>query len=218
MQTSDFYSTPLSLFPSERDPKSTLERDLTSGVRRDKDFIRSHILYKNNEDIFKDPKAIDFLKHIGSDLMINVWALNFKVEGITNTNPAEASHFNRRVDAELTVSSPADDINKIPLVVMASTLSNERYGKCLRLFKQRIGLDTFQDDDLFCMVNTSMSPFPTTEGSKEEGTFIAVMVGLICVLFDCRSLIYSILISGGCIPRQSIHRFSDVLSMYLYCL
>jgi hypothetical protein len=165
MENQDWYSTTLNFFPVEKDPNCTPE-----DIKQQKEFIRTRILDVPNEALFQDPEALLLLKQLGSDLMINAWAVNFKVNGVANTNVLEANYLNHKLYLACTVDSPDVNVNSVDVYVMGSALPPARYGKCVRKYKERIGLLVEDDYSLNCLVNTSMSPFPT------EGNFIGTMV------------------------------------------
>jgi len=122
------------------------------------------------------------LRLLGSDLMINAYAANFKVDDDDeevkegekrkrkpNTNVIEANYFNRRLFDALSVLKVADDVDSKDVLIMATSLSQKNYGDALRTYKRRLGLDPNSEDDLYVLVNVSMSPLPT------QANFIGTM-------------------------------------------
>lgn len=69
---------PLNMLPSESENKSPEE------IEKERQFIRDHILNRDNVDLEKDKKAIELLQKLGGDLMINAFACNFEINGKLN--------------------------------------------------------------------------------------------------------------------------------------
>lgn len=71
----DLIVVPLNRLPSE-----------TSGgdVEAEKRLIREKILGVNNEQLVNDKDTFKFMAKLGSDLMINAFACNFKINGKPN--------------------------------------------------------------------------------------------------------------------------------------
>jgi hypothetical protein len=67
--------TPFTVLPAERGGKN---------VEEQKQFIRDHILGKDNAEVFKDKDAVKLLAEMGGDLMINAFACNFEIDGEVN--------------------------------------------------------------------------------------------------------------------------------------
>ena len=70
--------TPFTMLPAEREGQSKEE------IEAQKQFIRDHIIGKDNEAIFMDKKAVQLLAQMGGDLMINAFACNFEIDGGVN--------------------------------------------------------------------------------------------------------------------------------------
>ena len=71
-----------------------------------KDIIRQRIIGKSNEDIVADKDAFDVLCTLGSDLNINVFACNFRVNGKDNDDVDEANYLNKRIFSRFSVTRP----------------------------------------------------------------------------------------------------------------
>jgi hypothetical protein len=56
-----------------------------------KDIIRKRILSKSNEEVIQDEEAFKVLCTLASDLKINVFACNFRIDGKVNDNVEEAN-------------------------------------------------------------------------------------------------------------------------------
>ncbi|KAL8803494.1 MAG: hypothetical protein Q9200_006185 [Gallowayella weberi] len=181
-KSSSFICVPLNLLPSERkameDPNTT-EESCAEAVEKEKQKIRDRILKKSNQEIIDEDadrptedKAMVLLRALGSDLNINVFALNFRhSDGTLNDDVEEANYLNRRVVEALSVDSPEDEPTKIPFYLTSTEFDNDMYGICAQHFKKRLGLAN-DKLGLFVLRNVLMTPFPT------EGNFIHTMVNI----------------------------------------
>jgi hypothetical protein len=131
-----------------------------SEVRKAKDRIR-YLLSLSSSDLETHKEEI---AEMGSDLVINSFACNFYIDGQPNRDVAEANYLNARIYKRLSIQRPSDSIYDRPLIMCSTKLQQKSYGSCLTNFKQRLGLDPDDDDDVVALSNTSMSPFPTANG------------------------------------------------------
>jgi hypothetical protein len=72
---------------------------------------------------------------------------------------------NQWIFSKLSVTSKDDVVAERPLFLTSSVFEQNAYGKCLRTFKTRLGLDDgvkLADGDLRFLVNVTMSPWPTS--------------------------------------------------------
>lgn len=95
---------------------------------------------------------------MGSDLSINTFAVNFRVNGETNTDVIEANELNTRIFNRCAIADMKTDINTRPVILTSTVLSQKSYQKCLTHFKERLGLAG--DEDLYVLINVVSSPFP----------------------------------------------------------
>lgn len=151
---SNLIVVPLNMLPSEQRLHPT-----TAEVEEEKRFIREKILNLSNRDLLKDEKALAKLQLLGSDLMINAFACNFRVDGVANTSVAEANVLNAEIYEALSVYHVSGDVKERDVFLMSTVLSQKQYGECLTNFKRRLGL--LGDEDLFVLSNVSTSPFLT---------------------------------------------------------
>ncbi|KAH9179372.1 pyridoxal phosphate-dependent transferase [Lactarius sanguifluus] len=124
---------------------------------RKRRYIRDVLLKRTREELANDPKACALMRQMGSDLVVNAFACNFRVGGVANKDIWEANDLNARIYNRLSFKSMSEKLNDQKVIIMSSKLSQEGYGKCLTKFKRRIGLSG--QEDLFVLVNVSMSPF-----------------------------------------------------------
>ena len=147
----DFIVVPLNELPTNVLPPGT---DV-------KEFIRKRILPVSNKDLVKDNEAMKLIQAMGSDLAINAFAVNFRVNGNTNKDVVEANNLGQRIFQRLSVSSVNDDVKDKPLILTSTQFSTRGYGKCLEHLKKRLGLNLTDGRDLYILVNVVMSPWPT---------------------------------------------------------
>ncbi|KDQ15195.1 hypothetical protein BOTBODRAFT_108992 [Botryobasidium botryosum FD-172 SS1] len=144
---------PFNMLPAEKegaDPKAIMDQRL---------FIRDKIISRDNLELVNDPEASALLHNIGSDLLVNAFACNFRINGRVNDDITEANYFNTRLYEELSISAAEDTSRNKPIILMSTTLAQSKYGSCADNFKKRLGLAGEQD--LVVLTNTVMSPFPT---------------------------------------------------------
>lgn len=132
-----------------------------AGGEAEKKFIRTHILGQSNEALVNDPQAMQVLKSLGSDMNINAFACNFRINGKANTDVEEANYLNNAVFKRLSITTPNVRPETIPMFLSSTTFSTAGYGECVRHFKERLELETESDQDLFVLRNVVMSPFQT---------------------------------------------------------
>jgi len=150
-----FTVTPFNPIPAELKPSPDPAK-----IDAQKEFIRQHILYKSNEEIYSNPEAMYLLNHLGSDLNINVFACNFRnSDGSLNTNVEAANWLNNRVFERLSVTSAEENPLEIPFYLTSTTFKHEEYGICATHMKQRMGLEG--EEDIVVLRNAVMSPFTT---------------------------------------------------------
>jgi len=150
---------PFRALPSEMDPDSSAEK-----VDNERRFIRD-ILRRTREELANDPKACALMRRMGSDLVVNMFACNFRVDGAINQDISEANYLNARIYDRLSLKSMTEKLENTKVVIMSSVLSQKEYGACLTKFKERLGLSG--QEDLFVLVNVSMSPFTSPSNFEQ---------------------------------------------------
>lgn len=169
MSTDDdvFKVVPFNLLPSERKAGCT-----PADIEAERKFIREHILPLQNIDLLSDPKALGLLRELGSDLIINCFAVNFRLSnGEWNTSVEEANYLNKRIVKRLSYVDPKQDLSSVEFFLTSTEFGHE-YGDCAKNFKRRLGLDVNDDADLFVLRNVVMSPFPTA------GNFVTMLADI----------------------------------------
>lgn len=159
-------------------------------------MIRDRILCKSNEQIVRDIPAMNLLRTLGSDLNINVFAVNFRIKKVLNTDVEEANYLNNCIFKRLSITSPKMEPAKIPMFLSSTTFGVQDYGACVTKFKERLGLETHSTQDLFVLRNVVMSPFQTTRNFVEKigNTFKETATEEVKV-----RLLFSVM------PRQNVH-------------
>ncbi|KAF4626757.1 hypothetical protein G7Y89_g11399 [Cudoniella acicularis] len=173
----DFKVVPLNILLSELKPNYTENK-----VEDEKHRICEEILKKSNAQIVAsdvglapEKKSFILLRKLGSDLNINVFALNFRLKPDRdrewNADVEEANYLMSRVIQRLSVDSPDEAPSSLSLVLTSTMFTKKLYGECAKNFKHHLGL---RKDDLGLMVlrNVVMNPFPT------EKNFIGRLAGI----------------------------------------
>ena len=152
-----FTVTPFNPIPAELESPGD-----PAAIEAQKEYIRQNILYKSNDEIYANPKAMALLNHLGSDLNINVFACNFRNrDGSLNTSIEAANTLNSRIFDRLSVTSAEEDPLTVPFYLSSTTFKHEEYGICATHMKERMGLETDDEPGLVVLRNTVMSPFTT---------------------------------------------------------
>ncbi|CAG8594715.1 7893_t:CDS:2 [Cetraspora pellucida] len=150
----DFIVVPFNMLPAEK-----LNSPNQKEVEKQKDKIRELIVNKSNLEIIKNEEALNLIRNVGSDLIINTFACNFKVNGKINEDINEANYLNQRLFEKFSLTSYRQANKSKPLILTSTVLKQSAYGHCLTNFKNRLGLKG--DQDLYVLINVVMSPWPT---------------------------------------------------------
>lgn len=162
METDKFVVVPFNLLPSESD-KPIVRYGSTDEVNEQRESIRKQVIPKNNWELSKDIGAMELLRNIGSELIINAFSCNFKVsETQWNDDVEEANYLNRCISDKLRVNpDKPETIAKMKFFITSTEFLGSQYGDCAKTFKQRLGLETDGNMDLWVLRNVVMSPFLT---------------------------------------------------------
>ena len=150
----------------------------------EKEFIRNRINGKTNEEIVEDPEALNFLRNIGPDLIINAFCINFKIpdaqgnylqvnKDVNKVNALITAMFNDLNLLDIFQLQPPDSTTPIspmsrfgaqrkPLFFTNSTFANNKYGAAVQSIKNRLQLGHAEQSSLNFLVNTVMDPWPTS--------------------------------------------------------
>jgi len=121
-------------------------------------MIKTDILGVDNVKLFKNKKAMNFLKAIGPDALINTFVVNVK----GNKDMEVSNHLQDLIFSELTgkVGEPS---KRVPMFLTTSSFEKDRYGPSYEQLKRRLHLDMEDDSNLNFLRNTIMNPFQTSE-------------------------------------------------------
>ncbi|KAI0746905.1 PLP-dependent transferase [Daedaleopsis nitida] len=134
--------------------------------KEDMEIIRTKIVGKDNKTVHDDPDARRVLRNLGSDLNINAFCVNFRVNGEVNDDVEEANILSSCIYKSLSIVDEPVDVKEMPMFISSTTFEMEAYDECATKFKERVGLETESRQDLFVMRNVVMSPF------QSAGNFI----------------------------------------------
>ncbi|KAL1690592.1 pyridoxal phosphate-dependent transferase [Schizophyllum commune] len=148
--------------------KFVREAEGDAAILEEKRFIRENILGKSNQAIVQNKTALDEICGLGSDLNINAFACNFRINGEVNTDVVEANYLNNRIFDILSLTSVGELPETIPMFLSATTFAHEDYGECADAYKRRLGLETDSEQDLFVLRNVCMSPFQAAGDFVQE--------------------------------------------------
>jgi hypothetical protein len=123
----DYIVMPFNMFVNEGDKEK---------VEEEKTFIRENIIGKSNEEIVQNEAAMNELCALGSDLNINAFACNFKINGETNQDVEEANYLNSRVFDRLSLTAVGERPKDIPLFLSSTVFGQHEYDKCVTEYKR----------------------------------------------------------------------------------
>ena|SRR6266851_5531232 len=75
------------------------------------------------------------------------------------------TYLNAHIYDRLSLKSMTKKLENMKVIIMSSVLSQKEYGACLTKFKERLGLS--RQEDLFVLINVSMSPFTSPSNFKQ---------------------------------------------------
>ncbi|RPA85936.1 PLP-dependent transferase [Ascobolus immersus RN42] len=130
-----------------------LEEKLTEFRQR----ILDTIIGKSSAEIAADDEASNTLYNLGSDLTINCFVVNFKLNsGEWNSNVEWANTLNKLIVKRMSSVYPSQQPDKIKFFVTSTEFHGNVYGECAAKFKERLRLKG--NTDLFVLRNVVMSP------------------------------------------------------------
>ncbi|XP_060075594.1 uncharacterized protein LOC132555261 isoform X1 [Ylistrum balloti] len=162
----NFVCIPMKPLPKEEDsgiPMFSFKKDraLTEARR----FINENIKGKSNEELKKDRDVMTFLSDIGSDALINAFAVNIRGNTkIDITNRLNSTLFDKL--SHTSVSKKA--VKRIPLILTKSELKHSGKDKAASQFKRRLGLPPACEGGLVFLINTVMNPWVADQDSVQS--------------------------------------------------
>ncbi|GAT21294.1 group II decarboxylase [Aspergillus luchuensis] len=158
----DLIVVPFCMLPSEQNGTVPWT---SRPVLEERNWIRNHIINHSNSELASDPDTFNRFKEIGSDLMINSFAFNFRINSIPNKDVVsinEANYLNTRIFQRLSNRAREDTgTDERPLILTETKMSPNTYGDCLTTYKERLGLGKEAVGDLTSLVSVTMSPWPS---------------------------------------------------------
>ena len=112
----------------------------------DRTIIRERILGKSNEEIVNDQEAFEVLCTLASDLNINAFACNFRINGKVNEDVEEANYLNKSIFNRFSVTKAYVDPTDIPLFLSATTFAQKDYGECARNFQRLVTILVYHSE------------------------------------------------------------------------
>lgn len=172
-ESDDFIVVPVQQIPAEREGKSPEE------IRQQMEFIKNKIVPVQNNQLIQDDEAMALLKELGSDQIIITYGLNFKKNGVLNSEAEAANNFMHEVFQKLSVHPSESDPKKmeIPnLIITTSEFHPKEYGDdFVATYMQRLGIDSSGADlpTMNFISSTTMCPWLT---ATETGNFIPTLI------------------------------------------
>jgi vitellogenic carboxypeptidase-like protein len=106
-------------------------------------FIRNNIIGKSNEDIANNNKAMFVLQQIGSDVLINTFAVNYKINGRFNQDITSLNNLNQLLFDKFSITTPKQALKgDTDYMLTMSTLAYENYEKSFGKITKVWGLHT----------------------------------------------------------------------------
>jgi glutamate/tyrosine decarboxylase-like PLP-dependent enzyme len=163
-----FIVVPVQQIPAEREHKSKEE------IKAQLDYIKTHIVSKQNNELMNDGKAMELLVQLGSDQIIITYGFNFKnKDGSLNSVPHLVNDFNQAIFEKLSLKPDSKELNKIPLIITTSVFEPEVYGEqFVQTYMERLGIINSVPITMNFISSTTMSPWLT---ATEKGNFIPVL-------------------------------------------
>ncbi|GAQ46230.1 group II decarboxylase [Aspergillus niger] len=138
----DLIVVPFNMLPAEQNGTVPWS---SRPVLEQRNWIRNHIINPPNSDLESDPDTFNRFKEIGSDLMINSFTFNFRINGVPNKDVIPRRYRD----------------NERPLILTETEMSPNTYGDSLETYKERLGLGKEAVGDLKSLVSVTMSPWPS---------------------------------------------------------
>ncbi|MCX6582009.1 MAG: pyridoxal-dependent decarboxylase [Candidatus Aminicenantes bacterium] len=165
-----FIVVPVQQIPAEKEqlPPEEIEKQLQ--------YIKTHIVAKQNNELIRDEKAMALLKELGSDQIIITYGFNFKSkQGNLNTDPVKANEFNQKIFEKFSLSPDSDRVKETPLIITTSEFDPNVYGETfVNNYMRRLGLNTTEPTPTMKFISsTTMCPWLT---ATEKGNFIPTLI------------------------------------------
>ena len=144
-------------------------------MEKQKEFIRTRILSKTDDEIARDPDALELFLNLGSELNVNAFACNFRYpDGSINTDVELANKLNWRIHERLCITTSEKGSHNIPLFIAGTKFTQGNYGDCVTNFKNRLGLHG--NEDLYVLRNSVMNPYKFMEQTIDKNAALFKLV------------------------------------------
>ncbi|MGE5340989.1 MAG: pyridoxal phosphate-dependent decarboxylase family protein [Candidatus Omnitrophota bacterium] len=171
-----FIVVPVQQIPAEKKYPTDPQK-----IKEQLQYIKTHIVDKQNNDLLQDEEAMALLKELGSDQIIITYGFNYRDKrGVLNTDPKKANAFNEEVFKKLSLPPDNKDLPTVPLIVTTSEFDPAVYGEeFVKTYMRRLGLKidpSTPTDPLPTMKfisSTTMCPWLT---ATKDGNFIPELI------------------------------------------
>ena len=170
----DFRIEPLIPLPERIYDLYTNTKIIAEGRDGILEFIRKNIIGKSNEELVGNPNVLALLQQIGSDVLINSFAVNFRRNGEWNRDLSKLNKLNEELFNMFSITTPEQaKEDKVDFIITSSTLDSKHYEVPLKRISEKLGIQVGGDYSMSFIINTILQPWPTTHGfiSKLTSTF-----------------------------------------------
>jgi hypothetical protein len=130
--------------------------ELEQKLQEFRQYLLDNVIGRPGNKIDKDARKK--LYALGSDLVINCFAVNFRLyDGNWNNNVEYANILNRLIVKRLSSVYPSQHPDKVPFFLTSTEFHQDVYGDCATKFKERLRVRG--STDLFVLRNVVMKPF-----------------------------------------------------------
>jgi len=151
---------PLSITTSETDKSK-----LFDGQDAMMEHIQDNVINRSISEIASNEKTMRLLQNIGSDVLMNTFIVNFKKDGVMNTDCKLMNELNENIFKMFSFvqkTKEGEEVYQPKYVLMMNTLSSGQYGDAFRHIEKKWSLETAEDYKLNVLVNTILQPWPNT--------------------------------------------------------
>lgn len=134
-----------------------------------KKYIRESIVSRTNEEISQDRAAMYVLSELGTDVLINTFAVNYKTDGGWNHDVGRLNTLNNAIFSRFSISDPETArADTVKYILMKTDLDTSTYAEPFKDMESAWGMRMSDSATVSCLVNTIMNPWTTTDGFLEE--------------------------------------------------
>jgi glutamate/tyrosine decarboxylase-like PLP-dependent enzyme len=168
-EDSPFVVVPFQRLPAEQAGGSKKE------IREQLQYIAREIVPKSNEELLRDPQAMQLLTELGSDQIIVSYAFNYRLDdGVLNRNVEMLNALNTAIYNKCSLQPNSDHTRDTPIILTNSAFDPSVYGHAfVEAFKERLGVQGDPQQSISFLLSTTMDPWMT---STEKGNFIPTLI------------------------------------------